>query len=394
MSFLQPNLMIAAALVVSGCSIGGPAYRGPDRGPDAANRWAAFAPVPGSDERSVDYSGLDELLERIVLNTGRSIRVRMRRPNPQLGTRIVRRSTSPLRSEGNKVAFSRLDEGTKEFVLKYADALARVGDEMDMTTMSRNEQLAYWYNLHNILVISQIVKNYPLRKPSEITAGPNGELLHDAPLVTIKGVALSLRDIRLNIVQRHWSDPRVMYGFFHGDQASPNILPRAWKARYISRDLSTNATEFVNALRGVDRNRDRMLVSPIYREAKDTLFPRWPEDFVEHLNEFAEEPVAAIIREHDAIYFSRYHGRTADLFGGDQYNPTSRIHSATALFPQPTFVSGAEVPIARPAGGLAASMTEFRQKWDIMWRRGDREAHVEIIDQPSKTQAERGVEVE
>ena len=378
-------VLLTGTFILSACVSSPPVYRGPDRSVHAGERWSAFKPNPTNEELGIDYSILDEILEGIVLNTGRSLRTRLQAPRPVLGSRIVRRTPSPLRVEGNKVLFSRFDQNTKDIVELYANALVRTGNEIDITSMPKNDQLAYWFNLHNVLVISQIAKHYPLRTPSALTVGPNGETLHDAPIARIKGVHLSLRDIRLNIVQRYWRDPRVIYGFFHGDAASPNIRRQAWTPNRLSRGLSSNALEFVNALRGVDQQRQRMVISPLYREARDTLFPDWPQDFVAHLNKFAEAPVKSIIKQHKGIEFARYLDRTADTIGGDEKRPDARIDNMTGVI-TPVSVAAGGMPIARPRGAFNAGSAEIVNKIDTLWFRGLRKTRVEIVDNPNEPQ--------
>lgn len=282
----------------------------------------AFEPNPSGSKTQIDYSVVDEFLEAAVVNLGPSTRKLAPQPRNPTNTRVKIGHQSRLRLEGNKIPFSQFDQDTRDAVKEYAQSLAEIGNQIDITKLSKNEQLAYWFNLHNMMVIAELAQQYPVRRPSEMRV--DGVPLHDAKLVTIRGVPLSPRDIRVGIVYEYWDDPRVMYGFFHGDLASPSIRDDAWDARYLNRDLGRNAKEFINSLRGVDkRSNDILLVSPLYDEARGKLFKSWPKDLRTHLLDYAEREVAELIEERNVVAFSPYEDRIADLAGGQPYDPIS-----------------------------------------------------------------------
>ncbi len=323
--------------------------------PHRLERLGVFEPRPAGRRDVIDYVGIDRILKNIVVLSGPSLRRRAIRPRPSTGTRIVLGHVSPFRLEGNKVTFSRMTPAQRDAVFANLEDLISFGNQVEITRLPRSAQLAYWFNLHNMLVISEILKRYPIRVPRRLKLGPQSLPFHDAPVVTIHGIALSLRDIRVGIVYRHWPDPRVMYGFFHGDLASPSIRNHAYKADTVWADLDKNAGKFVNALRGVHRRiRDPIaLVSPIYGEAKAALFPVWPDDLIEHLNAFAGPSVTSLLEEAPSVAFGPYEERIADMVGGEASMP-SRMVSMSAL------LSGS--PYHRMVG-------EFVVKYQLLARR-------------------------
>lgn len=329
-----------------------------------AGSFAVFAPDETPTRSSeIDYSIISDALDVLVFRTGPSLRTVARPRNPEVGTRFVRGHDSQLRLEGNKVFLSQVDDATEVALKEYTDSLVAIGNNTDLTAFSRNEQLAYWFNLHNMLVITNILEEYPVQVPSRMRVGSDGEFFHDAKLTTIKGVDLSLRDIRRNIVFRYWDDPRVMYGFWHGDLGSPNIQDQAFSGNRVVGMLESNAREFVNSLRGVRDGRSRAYVSKHYFEARAGLFPNWPVDLKRHLAAFADEDVQEIIAKHDLYVAGQYETRTADLVGGD---PRPSIQSGpTTLGIPPQF--------AELAGEVGDKIIELR-------RRGKISARVIILD--------------
>jgi hypothetical protein len=333
-----------------------------------AGVFAKFEPVPDGRTTSVDYSVITDALDAMVFNTGPSLRIRARRRDAQAGTRMIAGHESPYRLEGNKIFFSQFDDETGDAVQDYVDSLVQIGNQLDLTKLSKNEQLAYWYNLHNMVVISQIASNYPVQRPGDMRVGDDRQPLHDAKLVTIDGVALSLSDIRRNIIYRYWDDPRVMYGFFHGDLGSPNINDQAFTGSNVVDMLEKNAREFVNALRGVSNGSNTAYISKHYYEARPGLFPNWPSDLKSHLRDFAEEEVQMILNTRSDFTPMKYPDRTADLVGGEPRMNLLANGTGSARF--------------SPA--LVEMVEETREKFVELRRQGRLGSRVIIIDVPTE----------
>lgn len=282
-----------------------------------------FVPLPtkAMSKTSIDYNNLSILLDRTVLYTGESTRLKAEHSGPNIGTRLKTRvgHTSPYHLEGNKVLFSKFSSTHKLAFSNYKDELEALGNSVDISALSRNEQLAYWFNLHNVTVLDTIAKHYPVREPRKLLIGPEKTPFHEAKILNIRGVKLSLRDIRENIVFSNWSDPDVIYGFFHGDLDSPTLHETAFNSKNLSGLLSFSANEFTNSLRGVrkkKRRSDVVLVSPIYQEAETYYFPDFENDLKAHLKKHLYSNVAELLDTSSMIEFSKHQNTVADIMGG------------------------------------------------------------------------------
>ena len=359
---------------------------------------AEFEPTPTNRKVTVNYDPFDEILEGIILLAGPSLRRAAGPRRPLSGTRFVYGHTSPYRLEGNKVLFSQMDAERKAEIAELTASLIAFGNKVKIPNLPRDEQLAYWLNLHNMLVISTIASNYPAMEARKIEIGAADVPLHDAPLAVIDGIPLSLRAIRIGIVYRFWGDPLVMYGFFHGDLASPNIAHKAYRPSNLSTQLALGAAEFINSLRGVRRNRVGMLVSPIYEEARESLFTDWPDGLRMHLRSYADREVAIILDETDSVAYSRREYRTADLVGGRPHSPAQPIVGASygpAITPDGSDTSYQKpyskvVPKSTPA--FHFMMSEFSEKFQALKRlkRRTGEGYVEVEDLPDRPSSQNG----
>jgi hypothetical protein len=329
---------------------------------------AAYAPRPDGSATAIDYALIDEALDTIVFNSGPSLRTAARRPDAALGKRIVTGHTSRLRLEGNKVFYSLFDHETKAAITDYRQSLEAIGASGRVQRLSKNEQLAYWFNLHNLVVMDEIAKDYPVKAPSKIRVGPNGETLHLAKIIDLGERKLSLRDVR-EVVYRNWADPDAIYGFYRGDLGSPSIQSRAFRGNTVSDDLERIGREFVNSLRGVSAaSGGAVAVSPIYEEAQAVLFPNWPRDLRAHLMGHADAEVAALLDERPEVAFANYEDDVGDMVGGDIY---SDLYARGG-------VQRASLP-----PGMGRIVQEYEEKILELKRRGFFRSKVIIVDVPT-----------
>lgn len=269
---------------------------------------------------SLDYSVWTYFLQNHMLYIGRGERRRAIGGTRSTGSRVSRGHRSPYRFEGNRITFSMMSSDAREGLTDYVRDLERVSNDIDLTRLSRDEQLAFWFNLHNAALIDKLAERYPLTAIER-----RYEDIYETKFLTVAGIPLSLNDIRLRIVYQNWRDrPDVMYGFFHGVIGGPSIQPSAFNGKNISYLLGRTAVEFVNSLRGVESpSRGRLRISRIYGEARPYFFPDWPEDIVAHLRRFAQETVSPYLANPRRVEAEVYDWSIADVVNGDVGPPAS-----------------------------------------------------------------------
>jgi hypothetical protein len=273
--------------------------------------FAKFKPEPKS-ELKIDYTFLDDILNNLVFLTGVSTRQIASKPEAIVGSRFVWEHTSPLRQEGNKIPFSKLNQTHIATLQEYKRELEDLSQSVNIASLSKNEQLAYWINLHNVTVIMLIAENYPVLQPSKLRVGPQKDMMHDAKVISVNGSKISLRDIRENIVFPNWKDAKVIYGFFLGDIGSPSLQGQAFNAGNTEALLQQNANEFVNSLRSFSRGR----VSKIYKDAERFYFPNFEKDLREHFQLYMWDEVYEELSKASNLSINSYDYDIADMEGG------------------------------------------------------------------------------
>jgi hypothetical protein len=286
---------------------------------------ATFAPSKSPNNDKIDYSIWDEAMKNIVVSMGPSLRESAPRPEPSLGSRRQYGHVSRYRLEGSRVMFSFLDSDVIASFTEYRKDLENTANIVDIQSLSRNEQLAYWINLHNVALVEQIANAWPVRQPREIMI--DGVPLDDARFITVEGIRLSPRDIREKIVYRHWKDPLVIYGFWRGEIGGPSLQKEAFNADNVGRLLVRGAADFINSLRGTQELGDRLQVSELYKEAAPYYFPNFEADLRAHLTRYANEPTAALLAKTSGAEPVIAEHDIADLEGGVREPTLSNVSS-------------------------------------------------------------------
>lgn len=142
--------------------------------------------------------------------------------------------------------------------------------KMPVSKLNRDEQLAYWLNLHNAQAILTTARHYPLHEESTrsvILSEPWSELS-----MTVEEQRLSLRDIEVRIVLRQWPEQEVLYGFHFPAVGTPPGPTTAFTGKNVRRRLLERAEAYVNGEHAMQFVRDELHVSALYLLSPE-LFP-------------------------------------------------------------------------------------------------------------------------
>jgi len=286
---------------------------------------SAFAP-PTDDRPSygIDYKAYGELLDVIVFDVGPSDRKPAARPKPMTGSRISRYNTSRYRLEANRIVFSIQPRALEQVTSEIVDGFEQIANSSTFDQMNADEQLAFWLNFHNALLIEQMAAQYPFQRMNALKAVGSAESVYNAKLITVNGIPLSLNDIKYRIVYPYWRDPMVMYGFYTGAIGGPSIRKAPYTASTINSDLASNAREFVNSLRGVEIDDDETRISRLYKDSL-VLFPGGLTAAVEHMRRFANAPTKESLNPDRPIRADVWDPVIADVSYGDMPPPITNM---------------------------------------------------------------------
>ena len=348
--------------------------------PIQASNLTKFQPRPQSST-TLDYQYLDYILENSVFYLGLSDRIRrVNRNTFNDGKRgLTVGHKSPYRLEGSRIYLKNLPPKFNEDMKAYREELQNLAISLPLTHLSRDEQLAFWLNIHNASVIELLSQQKRARSSKDKRFGAQKEALHDVKIVQIGDTALSLRDIREKIVYQNWSDPAVMYGFFLGDIGSPALKYSAFKGATVMARLEENAEEFVNALRGFEIHNGRPQVSELYHRNAQMFFPQFNRDLKLHFKKYMRPEVYVLAQSVDSFTIAPYDYRVASITAG-RNNDRTRIQVTQSYNPDLDQVFISTDDIASGRNSLAVLIKDYVKKRERLKDMGLLENEVTIED--------------
>ena len=277
----------------------------------------------------VTYGDLDAFLKSLVLDVGRS--TRQKAPRPQnTGTRMKARVNRLTALEGNRLNFEALDNEEITGILStLQDSLEALPNQVPLSLLNRNEQLAYWLNLYNFTLLDELAKEKPKSSMKKLLDYGDDDSILAKKVLNVGGVPLSLDDIQFTILKEKYHDnPLVIYGLFQGNIGGPSIQTQAFKGHKVWRQLEENATEFVNSNRGTYYDGK---ISVFY-ERNLPFFDNSKEKLKDHLLDFLEDDFYTEIMNAKKLDFDTADWQIASLTGGARdFGGSGMINNAALL---------------------------------------------------------------
>jgi len=196
--------------------------------------------------------------------------------------------------------------------LSYVKGYIRILERVEVSTLNKDEQLAYWLNLHNagvIKLLSEDKKAYRKVKKFRGTPAKPGKEWTEK-VFRVEGQELSLHDIEQNILARHWDDPLFIYGLCYGVQGSPSIGKVAFNGRNVKKQLAANAATFVNSSKNVKVSKKGAQVSSLYEWNKAALFSGDDAAVLTHISTYAKPKLAKRLAAVSKINKHRFNWKT------------------------------------------------------------------------------------
>lgn len=161
----------------------------------------------------------------------------------------------------NRVAYGTVSSSDKTALKTYLKML----ESVDVSTLNRDEQFAYWINLYNANTVMIALDNYPLESIRDVKKGTfdfSGPF--NDKISTINSRSLTLNTIESGIVRPIWKDPRLHYVFNCAAISCPNLGKKAYRGKTLNRQLNAAASRFVNDPRGIAIKKGKVTASKIY----------------------------------------------------------------------------------------------------------------------------------
>lgn len=209
----------------------------------------------------------------------------------------------------HRVAYRRVSDRDHRGLSRYLDRMA----DVDIVAYRRPEQVAYWVNLHNALMVKLVLDHYPIASIRNLDARGVGSQDDpwDRSLIAIDEVPLSLNDIEHRILQPIANDPRLHYAMTCPAVGCPNLQPIPFSGDRLDRQLSEAAMAYVNDPRCVKIDGDELHVSSLYRW-NFKAFGGSERAIIHHLMAYAEPDLAMSLQRFDRLHGDHFDWRLND----------------------------------------------------------------------------------
>lgn len=190
--------------------------------------------------------------------------------------------------------------------IEFLDAYINVLSKVTVTSLSSNEQLAYWLNMHNMLVVKAIASQKRFRSLKK----QRGNIDSPGPMwtekrITVQGVPLSIDDIERNIIIRLWQSPDVIYGLYQGVLGGPPISKKAFRAETLANELHLIALKYLEAPSVLRVRRRKLTLPVIFDWYKKSLFENSDAKLIAHLKTKSVDEISSQLDSVSSISYSK-----------------------------------------------------------------------------------------
>lgn len=160
----------------------------------------------------------------------------------------------------NRFRYAEVSADDRKKLRQYIAQLTRI----DPRNYRRSEQKAYWLNLYNAVMLSSVLRQYPVKSLAL-------ETIKQKNKIRVAGEKLSLTDIERRILQPLWQDRRIVFGLSCAAISCPNIQQQAYTAANIEQLLERSAREFINHPRAVSLDKKKLHTSSVFQPREQSF---------------------------------------------------------------------------------------------------------------------------
>ena len=360
--------MACFAIVVSFVTVNSAAFSSQEDSAHPPSNLDNIVALDDDGQLRIKYTYLDKLLSSVVFRTGRSDRTFANKPQPSLGTRVIRSNRSRYRFEGNRIDFPVVKRNLRLITEMRMD-LEALPDLIPFAKLSKNEQMAYWINLYNLAVLEFLGAEYPLQNTKKLRYSKKATSLWDDKRLNVSGVPLSLNDIHHRILRPKFKTSLIIYGLWQGNVASPNLLKGAYRGEDLYESLRKNAEAFINSNRGVHLSGSTLKISNLY-DINKAFFPDFDIDVKRHILQFSDPKTREMIFNSKTVRANIKDYFIADFYQGHKGATSAANTNVAAL----VFAGGIDpsdaadlvaskiLPISRYAPHIAVYLEKIRNR--------------------------------
>ena len=229
--------------------------------------------------------------------------------------------------------YGAIDDRGRDVLASHLDILQTV----DVSSMNRDEQLAYWLNLYNAASLKYTLDEFARlaeRRSGAPSINPKGSaklrvkkfyLGKNSPwaqaTLNVEGTALSLNDIEHRILYAFWDSPLVTYGLSCPAKGCPAFPTEAFVGPKVHQQLAAAARSFLADDQNLDVDGTTADVSQLYEWHSMRL--GGDAGIIAHLQQYAPQ-ASVVTRIYDYGFSWRLEGTPPAPDWGMPQGPVAR----------------------------------------------------------------------
>jgi hypothetical protein len=159
--------------------------------------------------------------------------------------------------------------------------------QYSLKDLPANSKKAFYINAYNLLVLHQIVENYPLRSVMDIPG------FFDKQRFNVAGEQLTLNELEKEKLLREFQDPRIHFALVCGAKSCPPLLNEAYLPNLIEEQLQNQTIASLNSpqfIKVVEKTKQAEISEIFKWYEKD--FIKVSPSIVNYINKYRSKPIS------------------------------------------------------------------------------------------------------
>ena len=206
------------------------------------------------------------------------------------------------------------------FFNQYVTYLAGI----DVASLNRDEQLAYWLNTRNVLLIQALSNEERIGRFTSKRGTPQEPgTFWTEKRITVGGQSLSLQQIEEDILFAGWEDPNIVFGLYQGIEGGPALPSAPFTGSDVHAQLADAGRRFTSLPSNFRLRGSKVRISTYFDWYLPLAFDGNETALRQHLSSFASPDQKQLVsvdgeltRKKLSTSFERYRTRQAATGSG------------------------------------------------------------------------------
>ncbi len=173
--------------------------------------------------------------------------------------------------------------------------------DIPVSQLSSEDQLAYWLNIRNLMVIFAVTVDGATNLEEERGTYDNPGEMWTVKRIVIGGVNMSIDDIERKIILANWNDPNILYGLYQGVRGGPSLYKPGFRGDTVRDVLPKLGRRYLNSKKVVSVKGAKIELPAVYGWYGDQLFEGDEAALIKHVRRLSKQKLLSKIQKVDTV---------------------------------------------------------------------------------------------